>query len=300
MRGPGRAAASSCARSTAEAAPRPVVVALRADRLADLATAYRVQPAGRAGAVPARRHGRGRAARRGRGAGPAGRAARRARLVDLLVREVRATRRAAAAVPRAAGDLEAPRGPHPDRRRVPGDRRHPRRRGPVRRAALRAGRASSSAQLLRDLLLRLVSPGPRASRSAAGSRADWSATDPEHEQLIELLVAARLVTSDDGVLEIAHEALARAWPRLRGWLDDDVEGQRILHHLTGAADAWDALGRPDSELYRGVRLARALEWQRPHATPPSPRSNAQFLEASSRHAEAEQQSTPSEHVRRPG
>jgi hypothetical protein len=76
-----------------------------------------------------------------------------------------------------------------------------------------------------------------------------------------MLVAARLVTSDDGVLEVSHEALARAWPRLRGWLDDDVEGQRVLHHLSAAADAWDTLGRPDSELYRGVRLVRALDWQ---------------------------------------
>ena len=56
-----------------------------------------------------------------------------------------------------------------------------------------------------------------------------------------MLVDARLVTSDEGVLEITHEALARAWPRLRGWLDDDVEGQRIRHHLSGAADAWDTL-----------------------------------------------------------
>ena len=48
--------------------------------------------------------------------------------------------------------------------------------------------------------------------------------DPEHEQLIDLLVGSRLVTSDDGVVEIAHEALARAWPRLRTWLDDDMEG----------------------------------------------------------------------------
>ena len=63
------------------------------------------------------------------------------------------------------------------------------------------------------------------------------------------------------MVEIAHEALARAWPRLRAWLDDDVEGQRILHHLSGAADAWDSLGRPDSELYRGVRLTQALQWQ---------------------------------------
>ena len=61
-------------------------------------------------------------------------------------------------------------------------------------------------------------------------------------------------------MEIAHEALARAWPRLRTWLDEDMEGQRILHHLTVAADAWDTLGRPDSELYRGVRLTQALHW----------------------------------------
>ena len=79
--------------------------------------------------------------------------------------------------------------------------------------------------------------------------------------MIDLLVSSRLVTSDAGVVEIAHEALARAWPRLRAWLDDDVEGQRILHHLSGAADAWDSLGRPDSELYRGVRLTQALQWQ---------------------------------------
>ena len=63
--------------------------------------------------------------------------------------------------------------------------------------------------------------------------------DAEHEQLIELLVTSRLVTSDAGVVEITHEALARAWPRLRGWLEDDVEGQRIMHHLSGTADAWD-------------------------------------------------------------
>ena len=116
-----------------------------------------------------------------------------------------------------------------------------------------------------------------------------------------MLVGARLVTSDDGVLEITHEALARAWPRLRGWLDDDVEGQRIRHHLSAAADAWDALGRPDSELYRGVRLARALDWQRRHGAPPSPRSSGEFLEAvRARTPRPRSRAPPSEHVRRPG
>ena len=60
---------------------------------------------------------------------------------------------------------------------------------------------------------------------------------------------------------LAHEALTRAWPRLRDWLDEDVEGGQILHHLAAAADSWDRLGHPDSELYRGARLARALDWR---------------------------------------
>ena len=132
-------------------------------------------------------------------------------------------------------------------------------------------------------------PAPTAKPSARQVPRRLIAFDPHHEQLIGMLVDARLVTSDEGVLEITHEALARAWPRLRGWLDDDVEGQRIRHHLSGAADAWDTLDRPDSELYRGVRLTRALDWQSrtdttltaierefldAAAPPPTPRSRA--------------------------
>ena len=111
-------------------------------------------------------------------------------------------------------------------------------------------------QLLRDLVLRLVTAGAEGEPVRSRVPRRLLSADPDHEQLIDLLVASRLVTSDAGIVEIAHEALARAWPRLRAWLDDDVEGQRILHHLTGAADAWDSMGRPDSELYRGCGRPR--------------------------------------------
>ena len=116
-------------------------------------------------------------------------------------------------------------------------------------------------RVLRDLLLRLVTPTPEGEpvRSRVPRRS--VATDEAHEQMIETLVHARLVTSDDGVVEIAHESLARAWPRLREWLVDDVEGHRVWRHLTASSEAWDAMGRPSSELYRGVRLARAVEWR---------------------------------------
>jgi WD40 repeat protein/DNA-binding SARP family transcriptional activator len=143
-------------------------------------------------------------------------------------------------------------------------------------------------RVLRDLLLRLVAPGPRGEPVRSPVARRTVATDPTHERLIEQLVSARLVTSDDGAIQLAHEALARAWPRLRDWLDDDIEGQRILRHLTGAADTWDAMGRPDSELYRGVRLTRALDWRHEAGPNLNPTEEA-FLDASHALADSEQQ-----------
>jgi WD40 repeat protein/DNA-binding SARP family transcriptional activator len=142
--------------------------------------------------------------------------------------------------------------------------------------------------MLRDLLLRLVVPSPEGEPVRSRVPTRMLAMDPDHERIVEQLVAARLVTSDDGCLQLAHEALTRAWPRLRGWLDDDVEGQRTLRHLAVAADTWDAMGRPDSELYRGVRLARAVDW-RERASPDLTRTERAFLAASETQAEAEAQ-----------
>ena len=141
---------------------------------------------------------------------------------------------------------------------------------------------------LRDLLMRLVAPGAEGEPTRIRISRDRVVTRPEQERLVELLVGSRLLTSDDGNITLAHEALAREWPRLRGWLDDDIEGQRIRHHLSASADAWQALGRPDSELYRGVRLARALEWSADKGTALT-EGERQFLEASSHHAEAKHQ-----------
>jgi WD40 repeat protein/DNA-binding SARP family transcriptional activator len=145
----------------------------------------------------------------------------------------------------------------------------------------------SQRALLRDLMLRLVSPGAEGEAVRARVPRRLVAGDPERDALIELLVGSRLVTSDDGVIELAHEALARAWPRLRGWLEDDVDGQRILHHLGSTAAAWDVLDRPSSELYRGSRLTQALEWRdRPH--PELTSVEVEFLDASAQleHSEA--------------
>jgi WD40 repeat protein len=77
--------------------------------------------------------------------------------------------------------------------------------------------------------------------------------------LLERLADARLVTLGDGTAEVAHEALIRAWPRLRGWLEEDRAGLRAHRQLGDAARLWDAGGRAPSDLYRGARLDGAVE-----------------------------------------
>ena len=79
------------------------------------------------------------------------------------------------------------------------------------------------------------------------------------DAVIERLTAARLLVVGDDSAEIAHEALIREWPRLRGWLAEDREELRTLRQLTTAARSWDENGRDDADLYRGPRLAAAVE-----------------------------------------
>src|SRR5262249_59246457 len=61
-------------------------------------------------------------------------------------------------------------------------------------------------------------------------------------------------------VEVTHEALLSHWPRLRAWLADDEHGRALRRHLAPAAREWLAADRPDTELYRGARLAAALDW----------------------------------------
>ncbi len=84
----------------------------------------------------------------------------------------------------------------------------------------------------------------------------------EATAVLEQLARARLLVVGDDSAEIAHEALIREWPRLRGWLAEDREELRILRHLTTAARSWDETGRNDADLYRGPRLAVAVELAR--------------------------------------
>ncbi len=121
--------------------------------------------------------------------------------------------------------------------------------------------------LVRAIMLRLV--GVDEGDTPVRRRAPLAEFELErHEDVREVLATLadnRLVTVSEGSVEVAHEALLREWPRLSEWVDEDAEGRRLRRHVTQAAAEWNAAGRDEGELYRGVRLAAALDWSTDHA-----------------------------------
>ncbi|MFI9583955.1 helix-turn-helix domain-containing protein [Streptomyces sp. NPDC052236] len=113
----------------------------------------------------------------------------------------------------------------------------------------------------RRVLLRLVTPGdgtPDTRRPVKRAELPGTGRD-DTAQVVEALAGARLLTLDGDAVEIAHEALITAWPRLRGWIEEDRERLRVHRNLTEAAHAWQELGREKGALGRGSRLSAAQE-----------------------------------------
>jgi WD40 repeat protein/DNA-binding SARP family transcriptional activator len=106
------------------------------------------------------------------------------------------------------------------------------------------------------------------------------------DRVVAELVRARLLTIDDGAVEVAHEALLREWPRFTAWLAESREERRFRAHLTASAREWGARGRDPAELYRGARLASALDWSAGHAAE-ADEVERDFIDAS--RAEGEQE-----------
>jgi len=140
---------------------------------------------------------------------------------------------------------------------------------------------------LRWLMLRMAGLADAGEPVRTPVGREIALSNQDRARVLDLLVRTRLVTSDQDRFELAHEALVRAWPRLRTWLEEDEVAQRVWRHLARSAADWERLGRPTSELYGGVRLDAALDWAtRPESMPTELESV--FLEESRVHAEKHQ------------
>jgi hypothetical protein len=137
------------------------------------------------------------------------------------------------------------------------------------------------------LFLRLITTGKRtddtrhrlARTDLLGSGVDTGSATA----VIDAFTRKRLLTQDRDTVEITHEALLSAWPRLRTWIDDNRTGLAIGQNLIAAA-AWDKDGRDPSGLYRGTRLAIARDWATGSASPGLDKETYEFLKASEQEA----------------
>jgi WD40 repeat protein len=124
--------------------------------------------------------------------------------------------------------------------------------------------------IARRVFLRLVNLGddtPDTRRKITPAELEGLADSPaELDEVIEHFVEARLLTMASATVEISHEALLTAWPRLRRWIDADRDGLRLQRQLADAAVQWRNLQREPGALYQGGRLDSVRDWGGPAAT----------------------------------
>ncbi len=88
--------------------------------------------------------------------------------------------------------------------------------------------------------------------------------DAACEELVQALTNARLLMTSGGeypVVEVAHEALFRSWPRLKAWIDEAQDDLILLRQVRAAADEWERKGQPDYLRWPAERLELVYKMQ---------------------------------------
>jgi hypothetical protein len=130
--------------------------------------------------------------------------------------------------------------------------------------ALRPDEASLKAmqEAFVPAMVRVGEQGVYARRAAA-----WDSLPQAARPLLEALVAARLLVrrqseGQPSTVEVAHEALLRVWPLLRGWLDESRDFLLGSQQLEQDLAQWQAASTADRHraLLSGLKLARSRAW----------------------------------------
>ena len=147
--------------------------------------------------------------------------------------------------------------------------------------------------IAREVFRRMTGMGPdrRPIRRAATSRdlrsgrpkSEW----PEVEAVLEAFTRHHLLVLDADRTQIAHDVLLQAWPRLRGWLEEDETSMILYGQLAEDTAQWRASRDDRALLYRGVQLAATRQaarvWEAdPARYPALSASENAFLQASGR------------------
>ncbi|MFF2555246.1 hypothetical protein ACFVUS_29875 [Nocardia sp. NPDC058058] len=131
--------------------------------------------------------------------------------------------------------------------------------GSVAAAAERAWTALSPAERdsARGILMALTVIGPHSvtrNRVAMSVLVLESADPQATTSVVARLTDARLVIVHDEQVELLHEAVLHAWPRMAEWIEAEKEFGPTRHRIEEDARSWYAQGKPREMLYDRKRL----------------------------------------------
>jgi len=146
---------------------------------------------------------------------------------------------------------------------------------------------------VRDAFRHLVTADGKRAVLSRGELLEVMGASANAALVAEKLIQARLLSvseAENGAdrIEVTHEALLIAWPRLVGWRQEDAEGARLRDQLRVAARQWDERGHPDGLLWRDDALTELQLWIGRHgaAMPSLDRAFAEASTAIARRARA--------------
>ncbi|MGW7541516.1 nSTAND1 domain-containing NTPase [Streptomyces sp. NPDC054770] len=128
---------------------------------------------------------------------------------------------------------------------------------------------STEQTILERIFIQLVRPGAQldAGERAPDTRrvADRDQFSAVEQALIQRLATTRLVVSTrqpTGIhtVELAHEALLRAWPRLAAWVEANRDFRLWQEELRTALRAWENASHNPSRLLHPAQVEAAQEW----------------------------------------
>jgi eukaryotic-like serine/threonine-protein kinase len=128
--------------------------------------------------------------------------------------------------------------------------------------------------LVRELFRNLVTAeGTRAVRDIAELLTVFPESQrPDADMVLRALIDARLLTSYEAHatepgqtagrrVEVVHESLLTAWPRLVRWRTEDEGSAQLRDQLRQAARLWEEKGRPDDLLWTGTSYQEYQVWR---------------------------------------
>jgi WD40 repeat protein/DNA-binding SARP family transcriptional activator len=154
---------------------------------------------------------------------------------------------------------------------------------------LYTGSTDAERTAARQLFLRLLTPGEGTEDVRRRiTRTEIASVDVDRNamnRVVDRFGSSRLLSFDrdarshQPTVEVAHEALLRSWPRLRGWVEGAREDVRMSRRLHVAAMEWIDEEREPSFLLRGGQLAQFESWAIHSSVVPTAEERS-FLDAS--------------------